>query len=241
LFLKPLALFLTCEHAVPRIPAEVNELFSGHQPLLDSHRGFDAGALNLAEYLSRHLKAPIHRSEYSRLLVDLNRSIGHPELFSVVTKPLDQKKKTRILNQYYLPYRNRISRAISGIIQTGRTVLHISVHSFTPIFKGRMRKTDIGLLFDPDRGSEKDFCETWRRYLRKGFPGREIHFNLPYRGISDGLTSHFRKRWTDECYCGIELEVNQKYFLAEAQATLNLFSDKILQALSRTISELTLG
>jgi predicted N-formylglutamate amidohydrolase len=37
-----------------------------------------------------------------------------------------------------------------------KPVLHLSIHSFTPIWSGVERKVDIGILFDPDNKSEAE-------------------------------------------------------------------------------------
>src|SRR5258708_4265355 len=77
---------ITCEHGGNRIPAPYRALFRGSRALLDTHRGYDAGALVMARELARAFKAPLVSSTVSRLLVDLNRSVGHPQLFSPATR-----------------------------------------------------------------------------------------------------------------------------------------------------------
>ena len=71
---------ITCEHGGNRIPAPYRDLFHTHQALLDSHRGYDPGALIMARALATAFAAPLVTSTVSRLLVDLNRSVGHPRL-----------------------------------------------------------------------------------------------------------------------------------------------------------------
>ena len=73
-------LVITCEHGGNRIPRPYRDLFQAHQALLDTHRGFDPGALIMARELATAFAAPLVASTVSRLLVDLNRSIGHPRL-----------------------------------------------------------------------------------------------------------------------------------------------------------------
>jgi predicted N-formylglutamate amidohydrolase len=80
------ALLITCEHGGNRIPAAYRSLFIGRKALLATHRGYDAGALVMAEALSISLRAPLVSSTVSRLLVDLNLSVGNPQLFSEMTR-----------------------------------------------------------------------------------------------------------------------------------------------------------
>src|SRR3954454_24119921 len=69
---------VTCEHGGNRIPARYRPLFAGAEALLESHRGYDPGALQLGREIAAALDAPLVSANVSRLLVDLNRSIGHP-------------------------------------------------------------------------------------------------------------------------------------------------------------------
>ena len=77
---------ITCEHGGNRIPAPYRRLFRGQRALLDSHRGYDPGSLVMAKALASAFGAPLVASTVSRLLIDLNRSIGHPQLFSAMIR-----------------------------------------------------------------------------------------------------------------------------------------------------------
>lgn len=232
-----LKLIVTCEHATPAIPARYRNHFAGYRHLLSTHFGSDIGALNLAGLISRSLRSPLIRSEVSRLLVDLNRSVGHPALFSAAVRPLGDNEKTRILNRYYIPYRTRVEAAIQKFIRAGCPVLHLSVHSFTPVMNGKIRKTSIGLLFDSKRKREREFCERLRRGIRKADPGWPVHFNLPYRGVTDGLTSAMRKRWKETDYRGIELEVNQNFFSGKNPRAWKPMAGAVAEAVRLAISD----
>jgi predicted N-formylglutamate amidohydrolase len=96
--------------------------------------------------------------------------------------------------------------AATEIIATGDRVLHISVHTFTPVLHGVTRNADIGLLYDPSRKSEKQFAELWGAKLSA--LGR-VRNNYPYKGTNDGHTTALRRIFKQEVYLGIELEVNQ--------------------------------
>lgn len=127
--------------------------------------------------------------------------------------------------------------AIQNLITARHRVLHLSIHSFAPVLDGRIRRTDIGLLFDPRRNREREFCTRWRDGIRKSNPGLSVHFNLPYRGSMDGLTSAMRKRWREDAYLGIELEVNQKFFSAENRAAGKRVRETIVRTLLQHLRE----
>ena len=201
---------ITCEHGGNRIPPRYRPLFHGHEALLQTHRGFDAGALAMARDLAHALAAPLLVSTTSRLLIDLNRSIGHPRLYSEATRPAPAAVRREILQRYYLPYRSQAEADIAATIAKGSRVIHISSHSFTPELDGEVRNADIGLLYDPARPGEVELSRRWQASLMRQAPGLTVRRNYPYTGKSDGFTAYLRRRFPANAYVGIELEINQK-------------------------------
>jgi predicted N-formylglutamate amidohydrolase len=206
-----MAYLITCEHGGNRIPPRYRSLFAGFEALLQTHRGHDPGALAMARELARALAAPLFVSTTSRLLIDLNRSIGHPRLYSEATRDVPVAVRHEILEQHYLPYRNRVETHIAEAIAHGKRVIHISSHSFTPVLDGAIRNADIGLLYDPVRSGERELCRRWQTELRTGAAALKVRRNYPYTGTSDGFTAYLRRRFPADVYLGIELEINQKH------------------------------
>ncbi|MEN6585278.1 MAG: N-formylglutamate amidohydrolase [Sulfuricella sp.] len=204
---------ITCEHGGNRIPTRYRDLFAGCEALLRSHRGYDPGALVLARELAEALAAPLFVSTTSRLLIDLNRSIGHPRLYSEATRDTPLAVRREILERHYLPYRNKVETAIAAATEQGSRVIHISSHSFTPVLDGAVRNADIGLLYDPARHGETELCRRWQTHLQALAPELKVRRNYPYTGSSDGLTAYLRRRFPADAYVGIELEINQKLAL----------------------------
>lgn len=207
-------LVVTCEHGGYRIPASYRGLFRAHQALLDSHRGYDPGALIMARALARLLAAPLVASTVSRLLVDLNRSVGHPRLHCDAIRKAPAEERRRILKRYYQPYRAQAERLVKQAIADQGLVIHLSSHSFTPKLDGKVRHADIGLLYDPARPGEAELCERWKASLDACAPALIVRRNYPYAGKGDGLTTWFRRRLPPGAYVGIELEVNQKHVIS---------------------------
>lgn len=224
-------LILTCEHAGNEIPEKYEQLFKGAFEVLQTHRGYDPGALDLFRELSR---LATFSQEYmiSRLLIEPNRSLGHPKLFSEFTTDLPEADKEELLEEFYLPYRHYIESRIGQYIGTGEEVLHLSVHSFTPQLNGEVRNADIGLLFDPEREKEADFCVRFQESLLQQDKELQVKFNYPYLGVDDGFTTYLRKKFPKQ-YLGIELEVNQK-FVKDNKMEKRL-QNVIFEALSKII------
>jgi predicted N-formylglutamate amidohydrolase len=223
------AFVLSCEHGGNRVPRAYRHLFAGAEPALRSHLGWDPGALALAERLARALAAPLQRSTVTRLLVDLNRSLGHPRHLSEYTRALSPQERSRLIASHYTPFRRRFAERVESAVGGGR-IVHLSVHSFTPELDGIVREIDLGLLYDPRRPSERAFCAAWARSLRAALPELRIRRNAPYRGAADGHTTALRRRFADPRYLGIEIELNQA--LASTREL-----PRIARALARTAVE----
>lgn len=226
--MKKTTFLVTCEHGGHRIPPKYRDLFRSHEELLHSHRGYDAGALIMAKEMAKALKAPLYVSTISRLLIDLNRSIGHPRLYSKATHSAPAAVRREILQAHYLPYRDEIETYIAGEIAKGRQVIHISSHSFTPELGGEVRNADVGLLYDPKRPGELALCTSWQASLKAVARNVRVRRNYPYTGTSDGFTAWLRKRFKARDYVGVELEVNQKLVSAGGAGWRNLRRDLIL-------------
>jgi predicted N-formylglutamate amidohydrolase len=228
-------LVVSCEHGGHRVPSAYERLFAGRQALLASHRGWDAGALELARELAAASGAPLHAATTTRLLVDLNRSIGHPQLFSEITRALPRTQRDEVIDRHYRPHRNAVEGAIAGLIASGKKVVHVGSHSFTPVLDGERRTADVAWLYDPRRPGEVAFARSWMRALSSLHPGLRLRRNYPYHGRADGLTAALRTRHADAQYLGIELEVNQRFVAAGDAAWRHLrraLVDSLTQALA---------
>jgi len=204
---------ISCEHGGREVPASCAAIFSGMEAVLDSHRGWDPGALELGVQMADALGARLHAATTTRLLVDLNRSIGHRQLFSEATRALPVIDRDQLLDLYYRPHRASIEDDIARHVAHGRRVIHIASHSFTPVLEGVERTADIGWLYDPRRPAEVAFAGQWMHAMAQADALR-LRRNYPYHGRNDGLTALLRKRHANDAYAGIELEVNQQFFLA---------------------------
>lgn len=215
MILRPI---ITCEHGGHVVPETYSHLFKGHDETLQSHRGWDPGALEMADFLSKSLGAPLYKCDFTRLLIEPNRSLSSTSLFSEFSQGLSAEQREEALQCFYYPHRNTVEQLIR---ESTERILHLSVHSFTPVWNAEERKVDIGLLFDPERKGEVELTATYYTQLKELLPSFNIEFNEPYKGIDDGFTTHLRTMFPDECYLGIEIEVNQKYAYTQQWQTLS--------------------
>jgi len=229
------AVIITCEHGGNGVPRRWSALFAGCGGILDSHRGWDPGALALARELADILCAPLFYSTNTRLLVDLNRSLHHPRLFSDRTVALEPSRKKSLIDKHYLPFRNVVESEIRAALERGQRVLHLSVHSFTPALEGVVRNAGLGLLYDPRRPAEKEFCRKIKASLASALPELRVRFNYPYRGVSDGHTTALRRLFPER-YAGIEIELNQS-LLTGRKTPWRQTRDSLVQALSAALKD----
>ena len=171
-----------------------------------------------AKELAQVLNAPLFTATISRLLIDCNRSLHHPQLFGRVMHDAPPLLKQQLIDHYYVPYRQQVTAAITKARQQRRLVIHLAAHSFTPELKGVTRCADIGLLYDPRRQSETHFAVHWQAVLKARAPALRIRRNYPYRGSSDGFTTALRKCHDDGDYVGFEIEINQALLSSSSRA-----------------------
>jgi predicted N-formylglutamate amidohydrolase len=220
-------LVVSCEHGGREVPPAYAALFVDHEALLASHRGWDPGALPLARQIADALAAPLHASTTTRLLIDLNRSIGHRQLFSELTRGLARAQREDIVRSYYRPHRDRVEGDIARRIAGGQAVIHIASHSFTPVLHGVTRRADVAWLYDPRRRGEAALAQRWMAELAQRAPDLRLRRNYPYQGRGDGLASLLRQRFGGDAYVGIELEVNQRFVAQGGAAWAALRADLV--------------
>lgn len=228
--MKPEALIITCERAVNTVPREYMHLFAAHPASLQLHRSADFAALTMTNNISLALACDSVVTKVSHLLIDCNHSLSHPECFSKFTKSLSKAEKQILINEYYLPFRQRVEDLIKNHIMQGRQILHLSIHSFIP--KATERNLDIGFLYDPRHHGEKEVIRIWRGLILKQSPLSVIGTNDPIPGTRDSFISFLRTQYEENTYLGIELKVNQH--LLKSKTTRHT----MIELISSTLREL---
>ena len=220
------ALMITCEHASNALPGIVVRAFREcnieeakrlglescitfgiPEEVLASHRGYDIGAYKVFFNLVKRLKPDFHcLGSFSRLVVDLNRSSTSKSFFSEYTVHLPETVKKHITGLWQ-KYREKIENFVAKAIP--EKIVHLGIHSFTPVLNGVERDADVGILYDPSRPAEAKLADILIKSIHEREPSLRIRRNYPYLGKSDGLTTTLRQKF-GTAYVGLEIEVNQK-------------------------------
>jgi predicted N-formylglutamate amidohydrolase len=225
---------LSCEHAGNRVPAKYRDLFAQIPSILNSHRGYDIGICRVAGRIARKLHQPLFACYTTRLLIDPNRSLGHPDLFSEFSKKLTCSDKDRLIRCFHQRYRESVRQHIRQKIQENRRVIHFSIHSFTPVLQGQKRLADIGVLYDPRRSRENTLAKALQDSLRES-TGLRIRRNYPYRGNADGFITALRRTYNACNYLGFEVEINQALLMKNPSKGSQL-ADSICLSLCRILN-----
>lgn len=177
---------LVCEHASNRIPPELNDLGLSEE-VKQSHAAWDPGADAVARVLSEHLDSPLVSSRISRLVYDCNRSRGasdampaKSEIYSIPgNEGLSASQREQRYRDYYLPFENALSECIQS---SGGSKPMVTIHSFTPVYYGKPRTLEIGLIHDTDARLAEIMFE-----LAPEFTDLSVALNEPY-SMEDGTT-----------------------------------------------------
>jgi predicted N-formylglutamate amidohydrolase len=179
---------LVCEHASSRLPQRYGDLGLS-QEALSSHIAWDPGALAVAQLMSKSLDATLIYQRFSRLIYDCNRPPESPaamrdvsEIFRIPgNENLSQAERSRRTTALYLPFHGRIQEEIERRRDTGRQTVLVTLHSFTPVYFGKERAVEIGILHDRDsRLADRMLARAKDKTFR-------VERNEPY-GPADGVT-----------------------------------------------------
>ncbi len=148
---------LVCEHASKFIPDRFNNLGLSTKAR-ESHVAWDPGAFEVAVGLSKILDAPLVASRVSRLIYDCNRPTTAKNSIPERSEMFDIKGNTNLnkdeigerVEKYYFPFRNALSECLGSHSRRVESSILVTIHTFTPVFHGRSRKVDLGIVHDSD-------------------------------------------------------------------------------------------
>ena len=216
---------LLCEHAANHIPARYEGLGLSAEAR-DSHAAWDPGARDVALALSRALDAPLVAGGVSRLVYDCNRppeaASATPEKSELVEVPgnrdLTAEARAERVETVYRPFCAAVSAAIADRRARNLPTVLITVHSFTPVYYGQPRETEIGILHDADSRMADAMLER-----ASTLPNRRIARNDPY-GPEDGVTHSLKLHGIANGLPNVMIELRND-LIADASAVAAMADD----------------
>jgi predicted N-formylglutamate amidohydrolase len=180
---------LVCEHASPRLPHALGTLGLGTEALT-AHIAWDPGALSVARQLSSRLDAALIFQNFSRLAYDCNRPPDSPDAMPAVSevfaipgnRDIAADERQARIDEIYRPWQQALAETIAARKAAGRETVLVTIHTFTPVYKGVARAVELGILHDRDTRIAEAMLEAADgagRYVTRR--------NEPY-GPADGVT-----------------------------------------------------
>jgi len=204
--------------------------------VLATHRGSDIGAWALTRELSRRLGARAVGGRWSRLWIDLNRPVDDTALIRSsaggVALPwndgLTPTEVERRVLAFHTPYHEQVDRIVLSRLVRGVRPLLFAVHTFTPVYHGRRRRFQVGLLYERHAGPARRMARSLRA------SGLSVRYNQPYSGMAGMMYSVDRHGKHHRLPC-LEIEVN--HAMLESGTAVRRMGGVVARALGELIGD----
>jgi predicted N-formylglutamate amidohydrolase len=211
-------LLILCDHASNAVPPDLSDLGLPRSEF-QRHIAYDIGAAAVTRSLAARLNAPAILTRFSRLIIDPNRGRDDPTLVMRLSDGavvpgnacVDEAEVQRRIARFYDPYDAAISEAVDRAMAAGHPPAIVTVHSFTPIWRGWARPWHVGILWDAD--------DRFARPLLDGLSAEEglvVGDNEPYDGALAGDTVD--RHATIRGLANALIEIRQDLIAAQAGA-----------------------
>ncbi|AWN37929.1 N-formylglutamate amidohydrolase [Methylobacterium radiodurans] len=183
-------LILACDHASNHVPPDI--ALGVAEAEFGRHIAYDIGAAGVTRRLAALLGAPAILTNFSRLIIDPNRGRTDPTLVMRLSDGavvpgnarIDAAGKAARLARFYDPFDVAIDAAVASAEATGTAPMIVTIHSFTPYWRGVARPWQVGILYDRDERLSRPLIEA----LRADPAGLTVGDNEPYGGGLPGDT-----------------------------------------------------
>ena len=210
-------LLLVCEHASNKLPDSLGTL--GLPPeALNAHIAWDPGALAVSLRISQMLDAALIYQNFSRLVYDCNRPPeaadampARSEVFDIPgNASLSVAERAARTAEIYEPFRTALSGAIRQRKVAGRESILVTIHSFTPVYRGVEREVEVGILHDADARLADRMLAVATREQRY-----RTRRNEPY-GPADGVTHTLKEHALANGLLNVMIEIRNDLIGDEA-------------------------
>jgi len=203
---------LTCEHARMQLPPGIRTN-RADRAVMGTHWGWDIGGWAVTRELARRLATGATGGRWSRLWIDLNRPAGDPTIVVAEIEGhalswndgIDEREVARRYALVHVPFHGEVDREIALRVFHGVRPVLLAIHTYTPVWNGRPRRYDAGVLYDESRREAAYLAAALRE------DGLETRYNEPYSGRHGRMYSIDRHGRHYRLPC-LELELNQALF-----------------------------
>lgn len=197
-----------CEHASNAFPRAFGTL-GLDADTRRAHIAWDPGALGVARRLAANLYAPLVHACVSRLIYDLNRPPASPGAMTALSETyaipgnqaLGAAERRRRTEAVYLPFHDALHGEIARRMASGIAPIIVTVHSFTPVWFGKARAVELGVIHDADPTLARAVLAE-----AKAQTGLDCRLNEPY-SAADEVTHTLRLHATPYGLQNVMLEI----------------------------------
>jgi len=194
-------LVLICEHATNYLPPEYGMLGLAEADML-RHIAWDPGALPVSLKMADLLDAVLIEAGVSRLAIDCNRPLDAPDLIPQISEnttipgntALTETQRAERIALSWTPFHETVEDLVAERLAAGRETWLVTVHSFTPVYRGVARPWQIGILHDDDERLSARLIAALKRVgdLTVGdnqpySPADRVYFTLERHARAHGL------------------------------------------------------
>lgn len=198
-------LLILCDHASNAMPDDLGRLGVAETEF-GRHIAYDIGAAAVTRRLSQLTGAPAILTTFSRLVIDPNRGRGDPTLVMRLSDGAIVPGNARIdaagvaerIRRFYAPYDRAVDAAVARAERAGAPPMIVTIHSFTPYWRGIARPWQVGILYHRDERLSRPLIEGLKRHPADftvgdnqpyggGLPGDTIDRHATARGLPNAL------------------------------------------------------
>lgn len=211
---------IVCEHASNHFPTAYGTL-GLDEAARQAHIAWDPGALGLARRLAANLGAPLVHAGVSRLVYDLNRPPSSPGAMTARSETYDipgnqnlgSTERQRRTAEIYLPFHDTLHGEVARRMAAGNPPVIVTIHSFTPIWFGKPRAVEFGIIHDADPTLARAVLAE-----AKARTGLDSRLNEPY-SAADEVTHTLRLHATPYGLKNVMLEIRNDLIADPAAET----------------------
>ena len=150
-------LLIVADHAGNFMPRALGQL-GVSEAESERHIAWDIGIAGVCRHLADVLDATLVQQNYSRLVIDCNRTPGSETSISEISEltpvpgntGLSEGQKAARTREIFQPYHDRIEAELNRRRQAGHPAALIAMHSFTPVFMSVTRPWHASVLYNRD-------------------------------------------------------------------------------------------
>ncbi len=222
------------EHASNRLPRALGLL--GLTPAdLKRHIAFDPGAAELALLIAEKTGGALVRQRYSRLAIDCNRSPELPDAIATVSettvipgnRDLSAAAREARVAAIWRPFHDALTALLDERRRLSRPTVLVTIHSFTPIYRGVARPWHAGIITT----AERRFADAVLAELRRD-RSLVVGDNQPY-SAKDNVDYTIRRHGFDRGLANVMIEVRND-LLTNGEAIAD-WARRLIEALELSV------